>query len=312
MVTAVDWAEAESALPNSVYLNASLLSARNLRVEKMSDNLSEIHGKTPNCNVAGYLVYLGQEDNLVKLTPSPITEIHLTDMGYPAEGVWQTRYNKAGQSVEEGEANGKTSAYIWDVLTGWNDTDHGWNESSHASFTYDGVAVTTPEATVDKPTITSNLRFPGQYENEEIGLYYNWNRYYSPDEGRYITADPIGLEEERKLYAYAGGVSLNLTDPTGEIPFGTPIAVGAITGWIFNEGIDYVAEERKPGSYGKHRFTTSLFNIWLHNLWERTGGRGKYIPYIKARHIGSGLARSFPYVGTAVTLYRIRIAFKCD
>jgi RHS repeat-associated protein len=37
---------------------------------------------------------------------------------------------------------------------------------------------------------TLNLRFPGQYYDEEIDLHYNYFRYYSPQLGRYITADP--------------------------------------------------------------------------------------------------------------------------
>jgi RHS repeat-associated protein len=38
------------------------------------------------------------------------------------------------------------------------------------------------------------FRFQGQYHDLETGLYYNRFRYYSPEEGMYVTAqDPIGL-----------------------------------------------------------------------------------------------------------------------
>ena len=37
------------------------------------------------------------------------------------------------------------------------------------------------------------FHFQGQYEDQETGLYYNRYRYYSPDEGMYISQDPIGL-----------------------------------------------------------------------------------------------------------------------
>src|SRR5690606_28553357 len=37
------------------------------------------------------------------------------------------------------------------------------------------------------------FRFQGQYEDVETGLYYNRFRYYAPEEGMYISQDPIGL-----------------------------------------------------------------------------------------------------------------------
>jgi len=41
---------------------------------------------------------------------------------------------------------------------------------------------------------TVNLRMPGQFYDAESSLFYNWNRYYNPATGRYISSDPIGLE----------------------------------------------------------------------------------------------------------------------
>jgi RHS repeat-associated protein len=47
------------------------------------------------------------------------------------------------------------------------------------------------------------FRYQGQYQDEETGLYYNRFRYYDPDEGMYISQDPIGLEGNNPtLYGY--------------------------------------------------------------------------------------------------------------
>lgn len=44
--------------------------------------------------------------------------------------------------------------------------------------------------------------FPGQYYDQETSLHYNWNRYYDPTTGRYVTPDPIGLEGGVNLFVY--------------------------------------------------------------------------------------------------------------
>lgn len=47
------------------------------------------------------------------------------------------------------------------------------------------------------------FRLPGQFEDEETGLHYNRFRYYDPDCGSYISADPLGFQNGPSPYTYA-------------------------------------------------------------------------------------------------------------
>ncbi|SIO92800.1 RHS repeat domain-containing protein [Vibrio spartinae] len=41
--------------------------------------------------------------------------------------------------------------------------------------------------------LSCDLRYQGQIEDRESGLYYNLNRYYDADSGQYLSPDPIGM-----------------------------------------------------------------------------------------------------------------------
>jgi RHS repeat-associated protein len=60
----------------------------------------------------------------------------------------------------------------------------------------------------------TSLRFQGQLEDAETGLFYNRFRYYDPDAGRYISPDPACLEGGIQSYAY-GVNPLRWIDPLG-------------------------------------------------------------------------------------------------
>ncbi|SDE04801.1 RHS repeat-associated core domain-containing protein [Paracidovorax valerianellae] len=60
-----------------------------------------------------------------------------------------------------------------------------------------------------------DLRYPGQVFDEETQLAYNLNRYYDQVSGRYIQADPIGLDGGWNRFGYVGGDPLNFADDEG-------------------------------------------------------------------------------------------------
>ena len=99
------------------------------------------------------------------------------------------------------------------------------------------VAVTRSDGTVDsrawfgpygQAAILTNSedsrQFTGAVLDRETGLYYFNLRYYSPDLGRFISADPrylgqpekeIDFPEVHNLYAYANNNPIDYTDPSG-------------------------------------------------------------------------------------------------
>ncbi|MCL7931202.1 RHS repeat-associated core domain-containing protein, partial [Halomonas llamarensis] len=80
--------------------------------------------------------------------------------------------------------------------------------------------------------LTQPIRFQGQWHDEESGLYYNRHRYYDPQQGRYISQDPIGLRGGTNLYGY-------VTNPTGMVdPLGLSPKFSKV--WVIEQGVCYV------------------------------------------------------------------------
>jgi RHS repeat-associated protein len=64
------------------------------------------------------------------------------------------------------------------------------------------------------PYIEVELRFQNQWEDPESGLYYNYQRYYDPDTGQYLSPDPIGLQGGLRPHGYVHN-PVGWVDPWG-------------------------------------------------------------------------------------------------
>ncbi|HIP83470.1 MAG TPA: hypothetical protein EYH19_07865 [Desulfocapsa sulfexigens] len=124
------------------------------------------------------------------------------------------------------------------------------------SARYDGFG----GAVVGVETVVNHLRFPGQYFDAETGLHYNWHRFYDPATGRYISADPIGLDGGINLYAYVQNDPVNFIDPEGLFIFTATFGItawalagdAAIIGslwWALNESIDKDTDMTDPSTW---------------------------------------------------------------
>ncbi|RLB05483.1 MAG: hypothetical protein DRG83_02520 [Deltaproteobacteria bacterium] len=71
----------------------------------------------------------------------------------------------------------------------------------------------------DDNHVTLNLRFPGQYYDQESGLHYNFYRYYDPETGRFLSMDPVQKSvfspDNLNRYIYAYNSPMLYIDPDG-------------------------------------------------------------------------------------------------
>lgn len=66
------------------------------------------------------------------------------------------------------------------------------------------------------------FRFSSEYADDELGLvYYNY-RYYNPQNGRWISRDPMMEQAQENLYGYIGNLTSAFIDVRGEFGFALP------------------------------------------------------------------------------------------
>ena len=122
-------------------------------------------------------------------------------------------YDDTGTPVEQVDAAGTALYYQHDqygstrLLTSQTGT-------VAATFTYDAYGnLTGRTGTADTP-----LRWNGQYQDTDTGLYYLRARYYDPATAQFLTRDPL-VALTGSAYGYGGGNPLNAADPSGLMCF---------------------------------------------------------------------------------------------
>jgi RHS repeat-associated protein len=118
-------------------------------------------------------------------------------------------YGPSGLPLEEITPSGTPYWYHHDQLGSTRALSDS-SGSVQATYSYDPYGnLTTSSGSVSTP-----LRFAGEYTDVESGLQYLRARYYDPTAGQFLTRDPLaGLTHS--AHAYVGGNPLNMVDPTG-------------------------------------------------------------------------------------------------
>ncbi|WNZ57312.1 RHS repeat-associated core domain-containing protein [Microbulbifer sp. MKSA007] len=149
-------------------------------------------------------------------------------------------YNKEGMAAEYDSNGNLIKEYHFKPGLPWMTNPLFQRVSSGEVFYYQNDHLGTPKKMIDNSgmvvwearyksfgevtlaveKIQNNLRFAGQYYDHESGLYHNYMRDYSPDIGRYLESDPIGIYGGINPYIYANSNSIRYVDPEGLNPLG--------------------------------------------------------------------------------------------
>lgn len=106
----------------------------------------------------------------------------------------------------------------------------------------------------DQTDFTYNLRFPGQYFDEETGIHYNYFRDYDAATGRYLESDPIGNEGGLNTYAYVDAsplIAIDYYGLSGTIALPRPIIIPRPTPFpIPGQSVDPIILPMSPADIG--------------------------------------------------------------
>ena len=166
--------------------------------------------------VAGQYVYNGFGQRVKKTTTTTMYHV------YDFEGNLAAEANLNGNVGREYLYNGRQrvamalSNKIYFFHNNYRGTPELMTVASNNTLVWEASYKPFGSATISQSsTIVSPFRLPGQYQDTESGLHYNYFRYYNPKTGRYLTPDPIGLAGGINPYVYVRNDPVNRMDPLG-------------------------------------------------------------------------------------------------
>lgn len=215
---------------NASYSSTYLYNGLNQRIQKSTtDHLGDSTVTHYSYDAGGHLIYSEVRENNVL---SKVTHWIYLD-GAPVLQVDEVLDGATGQMMSP-----KFTYLLTDQVGA---VKSAYNDSGAKLFdTIRGPFGEIFEAT--DGTISVDLRFAGQVNDEETGLFYNHFRYYDPSLGRYLQSDPIGVLRDysnpqlqlaiaagmpesgamgaslNHLYGYAFNNPLRYVDPNGLFP----------------------------------------------------------------------------------------------
>ncbi|WP_422089064.1 RHS repeat-associated core domain-containing protein [Variovorax sp.] len=159
-------------------------------------------------------------------------------------------------------ANGQA---VWQ----WGYSAFGEDKPTTARSRFANTETTPNPGTTNIAEVRFNLRYPGQYGDEESGLFYNYFRSYDSRTGRYSQPDPIGLDGGWNPFAYAELNPLLFMDPLGLVASADPWF-----GYGRDQGFKDWWHKQKP-YYGGVDIPNKQVCDALYQDYKESGERGK-------------------------------------
>lgn len=111
------------------------------------------------------------------------------------------------------QENASTGDVLWLLSDNLGTTRDVVDDSStlQAHFVYNSFG-----QLASGPTNLTRFLYTGEEWDADVGLQYNWHRWYDPAVGRWISEDPIGFEgHDANVSRYVGNAVTDQRDPSG-------------------------------------------------------------------------------------------------